>query len=250
MMTRQPLKFVSERIVSELFENIEENLDLYVSGDFSKLAAELGWALETKYARIDPSFADKLVLGSGKEAEIANSLVVFGAFEGMTPALARDERIWARLCHVEGLVYARSRWIGKDAERDIKNHFFASNLSQCRDDNAIGRLWWNGYLANQINPANPQAVLEEILARANIRLQFVDRANASFRLPLAQGLVRLLGSEPWLNSHDRAFEHFMLVLDKNAGGRLFEVVTDKEMDQFLRANLPLAKKVHAERVGS
>lgn len=247
-MTPAPLKFVSEKVAADLFGSIEENIDRYLEGDFSDLARELGWALETRSVEFDSGFADDLIAESGKEAEIANSMLVFDALKGMTPAVARDERIWVRLCHIEALVYARKRWIGaSDPARDVRNHFFASGLPQCRDDNALGRLWWNGHLAQTIDKENPKAVLEQILARANIRLQFVDRANASFRIPLARGLVRLLSSEPWLHSHDRAFEDYIRVLDRNGGGRLFEADTDKEVDEFLKENLPIARAEHDRR---
>tara|TARA_R110000868_G_scaffold101213_1_gene278669 strand:- start:183 stop:935 length:753 start_codon:yes stop_codon:yes gene_type:complete len=250
-MGEQPIKFVSVKTASDLHANIESNLERYVSGDFTDLAKELGWALETQDASYDPDFASLLDPAGGKDSEIKNSLIVFRALKGMTPALARDERIWVRLSHIEGLTYARARWIGtKDPVGNVKIHFFASGLPQCRDDNALGRLWWNGYLANILGPEDPEQVLEQMLARANIRLQFVDRANASFRIPLARGLIRLLRDEPWLNSHDRAFEDYIRVLDRDGGGRLFEAQTDGEVDAFLRRSLPLAQSAHASRPGS
>lgn len=250
MMLPIPLKFVSEKIAASLHASIEQNIDRYLNGDFTDLARELGWALETRGATCDPAFAASLEPTAGTDAEVKNSLIVYHAFAGMTPALARDERVWVRLCHVEGLEYARGRWIGTtDPVRDVRNHFFASDLSECRDDNALGRLWWNGYIAHVLDPNNPEKVLEQMLARANIRLQFVDRANASFRIPLARGLIRMLRNEPWLNSHDRAFEDYIRVLDRNGGGRLFEAETELEIDAFLRLSLPAAQSEHARRHG-
>jgi hypothetical protein len=165
-------------------------------------------------------------------------LLVHSDLKGMTPAVARQEQVWVRLCHVDCLEYSRKRWIRSDPEKDIANHFFARTLDQCRDDNAIARLWWNGHIANRIDPANPERVLRQFLARANIRLQFLDRSNASFRLPIARGMIRLLEKEPWLDHHDRAFEVFMLVMDKHAGGRLFEALDDAAVDAMLASNLP------------
>jgi hypothetical protein len=155
--------------------------------------------------------------------------------------------VWVRLCHIDCLEYSRKRWIRNDPEKDVLKHFFAGTLDQCRDDNAVGRLWWNGHLANRIDPTDPQRVLKQFLARANIRLQFLDRSNASFRLPIAKGVIRLLESEPWLHEHDRAFEVFMLVMDKHAGGLLFETLDDAELDQILASNLPAAKELFESR---
>lgn len=249
-MAVNSLKFVTSSVVDELLESISKNLALYTSGDFGAMSLKSGWAVETKDVEFDPDFAKDLVHSNAPEAEAENSLRTFEALQGMSPSLAREERIWVRLCHLECLEYVRTRWIGAtNPARDVKRHFFAATLDQCRDDNAIGRLWWNGYLANQIDPENPEGVLKQILKRANIRLQFVDRSNASFRMPLAKGIVRLLSNEPWLDSHDRAFEHYMLALDRNAGGLLFEALSEAEIDSFLSNNLPLAKKIHIDRVG-
>lgn len=239
---------MSAAVAENLYGSVETNLDRYVSGSFSDLARELGWAIQTRTAFVDPAFALGLNAESGPDAEVTNSLHVYRSLKGMTPALARDERIWVRICHIEALEYARKRWIkSADPVRDVRLHFFASGLPRSRDDNAIGRLWWNGYIAQSISPEDPEHVLRQMLRRANIRLQFVDRANTSFRLPLARGLIRLLEREPWLNSHDRAFENFIRVLDRNAGGRIFEASSDAVIDAFLDANLPLAKAAHAKR---
>lgn len=248
-MTKKYLSYVSSTIVDELHSKIDDNVTIYQSGDFNAASAEAGWSIETKDVRYDPLFGSELDPSNSPASEVANSLLVFNALEGMTPALAREERIWVRLCHVDCLEYSRGRWIGASAPaRDVRNHFFANRLDQTRDDNAIGRLWWNGFLAGIIDPDDPKSVLIQLLKRANIRMQFVDRANASFRLPLARGIVRLLQNEPWLDSHDKAFEHFMLAMDRNAGGLLFEASSNEEMDEFLIASMPLARKMHDERV--
>ena len=249
MVDRQ-LGYVSLDVAARLFNSVEDNIDRYLNQGFAEKSRELGWALQTRNATLAPDFATGLDPSREPQAEISNSIHVFRSIKGMTPALARDERVWVRLCHVDALDYARERWIGpKNPVRDVELHFFASGIAQCRDDNALGRLWWNGYLASIIDPNDPESVLREMLKRANIRLQFVDRANTSFRLPLARGLIRLLRDEPWLNSHDRAFEDFIRVLDRNGGGKVFEASTDKDIDSFLIANLPFAQAEHDRRHG-
>ncbi|NVD29123.1 hypothetical protein HUO14_14585 [Parasphingorhabdus flavimaris] len=236
-----PLKYVSDKVVERLFDGVPENLELYISGNFEKKAAEQGWGLELKQVTYDPEFPSKLDPNNSPETEIGNSLLVHSAIKGMTPAVARQERVWVRLCHLDCLEYSRKRWIRSNPDKDVANHFFAKTLDQCRDDNAIARLWWNGHIASRIDPSNPERVLKQVLARANIRLQFLDRSNASFRLPIAKGVVRLLEKEQWLHEHDRAFEVFMLVMDKHAGGLLFETLSEAEIDDMLAANLPAAK---------
>lgn len=65
-------------------------------------------------------------------------------------------------------------------------------------------------------------------------------------MPLAKGIGRLPEAEEWLNSLDRAFEAFMLVMDKHSGRRLFETLPEDDIDSTL-ANLPTVRTVFEER---
>jgi len=167
----------------------------------------------------------------------------------MTPALAREERLWARLCHVECLEFARQRWLrGTDnLSSQIRLHFFASGLTGCRDDNAVGRLWWNGYMASLASPDHTELGLQRLLARANIRLQIVDRADTAFRQPLIQGIFRLLGNEDWFDSDDAAVADFMFEVNKRSGGIIFEVLDGTAVDSHLANCLSHAKRRGADR---
>lgn len=237
----QILKYVSDKVVEQLFDGIEANLENYKQGTFEEQAAEQGWGLELKGVTYDPCFPSNFELQSSREAEIKNSLLVYSAFQGMTAALARQERVWVRLCHFDCLEYSRKRWIRTKPVKDVANHFFARTLDQCRDDNAIARLWWNGHIATQIDPSDPERVLQQFLARANIRLQFLDRSNASFRLPIARGVIRMLEKENWLHEHDRAFQAYMEVMDKHAGALLFESLDEDSVDAKLESHMLAAK---------
>jgi hypothetical protein len=238
----QPLKLLSAPVVEQLLRTRSDNLHRYHTGDFLDLEKGSGWAIETRIARWDPKIAHELILESSSEAELKNSLLIYESLEGMTPALARDERIWARLCHVECLEYSRARWLRKSENLDnqVRLHFFAHGLPGCRDDNAIGRLWWNGHVARLASPSNLKLGLERLLARANIRLQIIDRADTAFRQPLIEGIVRLLGDQ-WFDSDDAAVADFMYEVNKRSGGIVFEALTPEDIDSHLIQCLDLAK---------
>src|SRR5688572_20012113 len=110
-VTAEPLKFLSAGVVDQLALGIADNLGRYREGAFRDLAQQDGWAIETKFAKWDPAIVGQLDPSGSTEAEIRNSLLVFTGLYGMTPALAREERLWARLSHVECLEYARERWL-------------------------------------------------------------------------------------------------------------------------------------------
>lgn len=242
-MATEPINFLAQSIVDELASGISGNLNRYLEGDFMDLARNSGWAIETKFARWDPAIAAKLDPVGGAEAEIRNSLLIYKGFEGMTPALAREERLWARLCHVDCLDFARKRWLdgAANVENQARLHFFAPSLAACRDDNAVGRLWWNGHIAQLASPDDVEGGLRKLLSRANIRLQIVDRADTAFRQPLIQGIFRLLGNEHWFNSYDAAIADFMFEVNKRSGGIVFEALEADAVDKHLELCLEHAK---------
>lgn len=238
----RPLKFFSSSTVEKLSTDIKQNLDRYTTTDFLDLAKESGWALETDKAMVDETLLAKLLPESTPEAEAQNSLMVYQALGGFTPAMARDERIWARLCHVEGIEYVRARWLKSGTvESRIRSHSFAAGFPGCRDDNAIGRLWWNAHIAKLACPNDLKTGLSRLLSRANVRLQIVDRADSAFRQPLVAGIIRSLDNE-WFQSYDAAIADFMFEVNKASGGIIFEALSTEQIDAHLAFCMDAAKR--------
>jgi hypothetical protein len=211
-------------------------MDRYLSGNFDDIAANNGWEIETSIASYTPESLKALSPDLSREAEIENSLIVFNSFSGMTPALATEERLWTRLCHVECLEFARARWLRNTTETSssVRTHLFAPGLAGSRDDNAIGRLWWNGYVASIACPGDTKLGLRTLLSRANIRLQVIDRADTAFRRPLVQGIARIIIRERWFADDDKAISHFMYEVNKRSGGVVFEAFTSVGIDDHLK----------------
>lgn len=243
-MPTEPFKLLAADVVEKLSASIESNLERYRAGDFSDLAKECGWEIETTIANWDPSMVNHLDPSGTPDAEVRNSLLIFRAMDRMTPALAREERLWARLCHVECLHYARNRWLTgtESIAAQVRKHFFATGLRDCRDRNAIGRLWWNGHVASLASPDNIELGLKRLLSRANIRLQVIDRADTAFREPLIRGIFRMLGEEDWLDSYDAAVADFMYEVNKRSGGIMFEALDDAAVDSHLRECVAFAQR--------
>lgn len=251
-MTESPLKYLSEKKLSELKDSIVANRDRYEAGDFLDLEHDNGWAVETGTVQVDHELLAKLD-GTARTAaaDIDNSLILFQALQGMTPALAREERVWARLTHIECLGYSRDRWLsGNKSERldaQVHIHMFARGLTAIRDDNALSRLWWNMHIASIADPDDPEGALRLILKTADIRSNFVERTNTAARKPLARAVVRAMRREPWITSSERAFREFMIALNRDGGGILFEALSDDEADALMdtcasRAQAHMAKK--------
>lgn len=232
------LKYVSQKVLDDLIDKTPEHIDRYVETGFEDLAQQIGWAVETVGVEVDYDRLQDLKLDRTSGAvEVHNSLVVHDALSRLRRAVARDERIWVRLTHIECIRYARARWLTgvstENLEKQIKLHFFAGTLNQTRDDNAISRLWWNGEIATTAFPEDRKRGLELILRTADTRLSLVERSRSGGRRPIIRGIVRALDSHAWLTEKDTNFRRFMKMLNVDGGGVLYEALPESAVDELI-----------------
>ena len=251
MMQQDPLHYLSETKLGELRRDVDRHRERYATGDFADLERDNGWAIEASGVTIEYDLLASLD-GAVRTAEgdRAASVALYRALPGMTPALAREERVWVRLSHVECLGYARSRWLpgleGEQLDLQVHRHLFGNGLTGIRDDNALSRLWWNMHIAAIADPDDPEGALDLILKTADIRSNFVERPNTAARPPLARAVIRAMRRDQWITSTERAFREFMIVLNRDGGGILFETMSDLEMDGIMDACAERAR-ARAER---
>ena len=246
MMQQMPLSYLSEATLEELRGNVSQHRGRYTTGDFTDLEQNNGWTIEAREVTVDSDLLASLD-GSARTADgdRAASVTLYKALPGMTPALAREERVWVRLSHVECLGYARSRWLsgldGENLDAQVHRHLFGSGLTGIRDDNALSRLWWNMHIAAIADPDDPEGALDLILKTADIRSNFVERTNTAARPPLARGVIRAMRRDQWITSTERAFREFMIVLNRDGSGVLFEAMPDTDVDGIMDACAERAK---------
>ncbi|MBJ6984335.1 DUF6339 family protein [Luteimonas sp. MC1750] len=230
------LMYVGQQTADFLADNVEEHLERYLEGSFEDLEATGDWRIPLSISA-DLGLLSELISDRGHEAEVDNSLIVGRALSQLTPSLARENRIWVRLSHIEGLAYSRARWLSNIAESKlaatIRTHFFASTWTGCRDDHAIARLWWNHQIASMLIPDDPAAALKLILSRADLRANFVERPTVGARLPLAQGIVRELAKNEALRASQERFRTFIKTLNAQGAGKYLETWREEEIDAFV-----------------
>lgn len=256
------LKYVAESVLADLKADVPSNLERYRSSGFDDYVAHNGWSMELTSVEVSVENFAKLDPAGGSEAEVRNSLLVFGAFEGMTPALATEERVWTRLTHFECLEFARKRWplldgpkekkglLGgltgareKVAEqrkkalhqniRQVETHYFARGRTGYRDDHAVARLWWNAFIAWRVDPSDQEGVLTELLRTADIRSNLVERPMLSNRAGLLRGIIRTMRGHPDVYGSEATFREFMKALNLRGSGVLFEALSEADADQIL-----------------
>jgi len=256
------LKYFSESILADLKANVPSNLDRYRNSGFADQAGLNGWSMGLSSVEVDSEKLAELDPTGGSAAEVSNSMIVFGSFRGMTPALATEERVWTRLTHFECLDYTRKRWTLKEepkeagglfggltgvkqkaAEerkqvhhqnmRQVETHYFARGRTGYRDDNALSRLWWNAFIAWRVDPADQEGVLKELLRTADIRSNLIERPMLSNRAILLHGIVRTMRSHPDVYGTEATFREFMKALNLRGSGVLFEGLDTGDTDRIL-----------------
>ncbi len=256
------LKYFSESVLADLKANVPSNLERYRSSGFDDQADLNGWSMELSSVEFDTERLRKLDPSGGSDAEVRNSLIVFGAFNGMTPALATEERVWSRLTHFDCLDYARQRWPLRDEPKEtggllggltgarqkstekrkkvhhqnvsqVETHYFARGRTGYRDDHAAARLWWNAFIAWQVDPQDQAGVLRELLRTADIRSNLVERPMLSNRANLLRGIIQTMRSHPDVYGTEATFREFMKALNLRGSGVLFESLSDKETAAIL-----------------
>lgn len=230
------LLYVGQQTADFLADNVEEHVDRYMVSGFEDLEANGDWRIPLSVSA-DLTLLNDLIPDNGHEAEVHNSMLVGRALAALTPSLARENRIWIRLSHIEGLDYSRGRWLRNLTEDKVPQaariHFFASTWTQCRDDHALSRLWWNHRIASLLIPEDPEKALRLILSRADIRANLIERARIGTRLPLAKGIIRLLDRDDRLQKSEAAFRAFMKSLNAQAAGHHVEVLDENEIDKLI-----------------
>lgn len=239
------LLYVSANVMEGLREGIKDNLDRYLTGSFVDMSSDTGWEIPLSI-RANLAPLEDLESTVSPEVEIANSKRVWEALGHIRPSLACDERIWVRLTHIECLKFTRQRWLkggNRSAlTRSVRDHFFADTLTRRRDDNAVSRLWWNAYIAEQIMPGTDLEPLHTILKTADIRLNLVERSRTLARAPIAAGIIRVMERETWISEEESNFRSFMRVLNKEGAGILFECLPSQEIDTFMNHCLKSAQQ--------
>lgn len=246
-MTGQ-IKYLADKALAELRGTIGANLARYKNGDFLDLADVPSWdvKLGVEYDEHLLATLNKSVPTQVSAIDRENSKIVGMALAGLTPAMANEERIWVRLCHLEALDYCRARWLNGKSDDDlvaeIGTHLFASSQTGIRDDNALSRLWWNYHIARTCMPNDVDTALNLILKRADIRSNFVERIWMTSRQRIASSVLKAMRDDAWITDADTNFREFMKAVNRFGGGMVFEALEEQEVDGFIADCINQAKK--------
>ncbi len=160
----------------------------------------------------------------------------------LNPLQAREERIWAYLCHFDGLEYMRARWPipddDKEAVKHILTHYFATSARAIERDNGISRLWWMGFIANRAQGLKLAEALKVLMYRADVRANIIERPTTSASVPVFSAILRQLKSSFGGKKHLHEREYFracMKEINSVGGVQLLDSLGSGHLDNLMKS---------------
>ena len=138
----------------------------------------------------DPNLFQQFVL-PGPEKSIGasdaeNALILFQELRGMTPKIARDERVWCALSHLYGHDFIWRRHIEGIADEKISQRLRTRYFCRVDDrnrgferNNALSRLWWWAFVSSKVESLPHAQALELFLESTDFRDTFLGRPTTS-----------------------------------------------------------------------
>lgn len=239
------VKYVTSDTVVQLANDVTENVNWYYSRTEGSAAFPLFRKNQVRQAGVEiDSLKNNLVIADASsnrnEYDAENSYIVFQALKNLMPHQATDERLWVYLCHTDCKEYATNRWLSPTIPTDSRKvqreiaHFFIPSGSKARNlfrSNAVSRLWWMGYLANQIAPNDSKLFLEILLEKQDIAVQILTRSITQNRLLLSS--IYEIMKDDWLNGKElferSVFRNWMSNIDIYGGVVLLDALSEKQL---------------------
>ena len=225
--------------VQELSNKIADNLDRYRTGNFDFLKEDF-----SRFFEIDEQIELEKMVGIQCEnndyQEVTNCENMFSSLPAMSPYMARDERLWTYLTHVDLLNYARKRWpIPEDDNKaigHIRTHFFVVGARGIERDNAASRLWWMAHISSRCQTMPLKDSLQCFLFRSDVRANIVERPTTAQNPVILSTIFEKLNES--YHGDQKLFEreifrNFMIELNLLGGVRLLDSLGKHEIENIV-----------------
>jgi len=228
------IKVFKNSLVQHLKDSISENIERYKTGDFAQWIeleheADL---FELDIPEIDA--VDFLDLNSATGNAIDDDRdvkLLFLKLQNLSPALARDARLWVTLCHIYALPYIRKRnpklltLSGEELIKLISSRFFIVDGGRGYErTNALARLWWYGYIAKKTGVDFDKAV-HALVENTGNRADIVERpgiaACGNYMTAMTQVLVDAKESKSTYFNNREKYRPMLMAVFETAGRKFF-----------------------------
>lgn len=238
-------RFLKASKMRELASKIQDNIEIYRSGNFDFIANDPEYYFESE-TKITEEVLASVTCTDTDLNEVDSCIKVYFGVGQISEYLARDERLWVYLTHTTMLDYARKRWpIPSDPEKAIKHiraHFFCSGARGIERDNAASRLWWMASLCNRCAEIPLKDSLACFLHQSDVRANIVERPTTSQNVRIFNAILQRLHAslcgDKTLYGREQ-FRLFMKNLNLQGGVKLLAALPDKKVEEILDECVPV-----------
>jgi hypothetical protein len=170
----------------------------------------------------------------------------------MPPELAKDERIWATLCHVHCLPYVRARnhkFIntadGQERIKFIGSRFFLTDLNRGAErTNSLSRLWWFGHCTSQVAEQlglSFEDCLEAQLRDTGFRADTIERPEVMSSRKIRSAVLKSAledagsGNHFWSSKNRDLYRPVMAKITEQATRIFFPSTEQKTLDGLVKS---------------
>ena len=244
------IKIIKRGVVQALYKDVPKNLNRYITADFDDLLFD-EYIRDVKDTDFDQSDVVSLCSERGGSHDAENAFIVYNSLKGMTPYLARDERVWVYLTHVPCLEFTRKRWLRYDANEediinDIRSHFFAriGGSRAFERNNSVASLWWWAFVSNRYENAPLERTLEAFLTYTDLRSSIIERPTTSRSTPVFSAIMdvvfKRMYSEPnpeffKRRSNRGIYREWLKAINRHGGIRLYDARAYEDLSELFEA---------------
>jgi hypothetical protein len=180
------LAYFTDMAYDRLFADVDKNAEKYLSDEDWLEPYFFGAGEYFKYSSVvvdsfSPYYANKGKLTDAQKPgeDLQNIIQLYGAFKALTPWQAANKYMWTYLCHADLKCreYIKHRWFDDARENTIRTRYFVGNNESLRNDNALSRLWWYGYLTYDADAPNPYWLTKILMTNETIATDVIDTLN-------------------------------------------------------------------------
>lgn len=248
----ESLPIFKRSLVELLWNNIEDNLPFYEAGDFSELLGKPNlqqYQLEVDDVTFDPQLFLNLKADASGAADAFNSNLMNEAFDGITPYLASDERIWVALTHKVAPTFSYKRYLKPGMTKDekigvIRRHFFArGGLRGLHRNNSLACLWWYAYVCKKNDSQPLSEVLKVVLTKTDFREMLIGRPTSSRVQTVFNAVTNIVideykkNAEPNIMKREN-YRKWFVDINLYGGRRLYATIEETELTDLFRTLMP------------
>lgn len=247
------LSYFSKNLCDVLETSVSQNMEHYLSGNIKNI-------IETNHPEknirelphisIDFDQFDTLLTDAVVKSDEFNALIIWKAFENLTPKLAADERIWIALTHQYASKFVIDRYVSKKDDSKynlIRDRFFCRLRGPSRGiqtRNALSRLWWGAYSCEKASVLEFSERLHILMGfNSDFTQQFFERPTTSHIPNVIDAILCLVNDDLQKEEKNRRvkrdiWNEWFKKIDKLGGKKLLSVYDKNDLipvfDEFLK----------------